>query len=154
MHTLTANTRRDRLPLDTTTTFVGAAGQTTLTTERIDTRGYQGLVIQITFGAITSGGAQSIKARQSSDDAATDAYSDIAGTAQTVPDTGDNKIFEIEIWKPGKRYVDAQILRATQDSVVDDMRYILHSPVHAEPATQGAMIGGTERFQTPAEGTA
>lgn len=153
MHNLTAVTKRIRLPLDTTTTYVGAAGTTTLTTEGVDTRGYQGVLLRVGFGTITAGAATSIKAAQSTDDASTDAYSDILGSSQTVADDDDNQVFEIEIWKPGKRWVELIVLRATQNAVVDFMEAWLYGPHHAEP-TQTAIIGGTERHVTPAEGTA
>ena len=150
---LSKNTKRIRLPLDTTTTYVGSAGTTALTTEGIDTLGYRGALLRIAFGAIVSGAATSIKAQQSDDDGATDGYSDIAGTSQTVADTDDNKVFEIDIWRPGKRYLCAVISRATQNATVDYMEVILYHPAEAE-VTQTSIIGGTEVFNTPAEGTA
>jgi len=153
MHNLTAVTKRIRLPLDTTTTYVGTADTTTLTTEGVDTSGYQGLLLRVGFGAVVNGTATTIKAAQSSDDAATDAYSDIAGTSQTILDADDNKVREIEIWKPGKRWVNLIITRATQNVTVDFMEAWLFGPLHAEPA-QTAIIAGTERFNSPAEGTA
>lgn len=153
MHNLSSNTKRIRLPLDTTTTYLGVAGTTNLLSEGIDTLGYQGALLRVAFGVITSGAATSIKAQQSDDDGSSDGYSDIAGTAQTVADTDDNKVFEIEIWKPGKRYLTLAILRATQNAVVDYMEVILFAPVQAA-VTQTSLIGGTEQFNTPAEGTA
>jgi hypothetical protein len=153
VHSLSENTKRVRLPLDTTTTYVGAAGQTNLLTEGIDTLGFDSALLRVGFGAIVAGAAVSINAQQSDDDGASDGYSDIAGTSQTVADTDDNKVFEIEIHKPGKRYLAIEILRATQNVTVDWMEAILYNPTQM-PVTQTSIIGGVEKFNTPAEGTA
>lgn len=153
MHTLTKNVSSNRLPLDTTTTYVGAAGTTDLITEGVDTRGYHGVRFKIGFGAITSGAVTSVKAQQSSDDAATDAYSDIAGSSVTVADTDDNKEVIIEIYNPQKRYACAFIDRGTQNAVVDYMLVELFNPDVA-PVSQGSMVLTPVLLNAPAEGTA
>jgi hypothetical protein len=142
-----------RLPLDTTTTYTGTAGTTTLTTEGVDTLGFTGACFLIGFGTITSGAVTSIKAAQSDDNGVADGYSDLAGTAQTVADTDDNKVFMIDIYKPQKRYLEALIVRATQNAVVDFMICVLYNAVQA-PVTQDTTVGGLETFNSPAEGTA
>lgn len=153
MHSLSQNTKRIRLPLDGTTTYTGTAGTSDLTSEGIDTLGFQSALLRVAFGTITSGAVTSIKAQQSDDDGASDAYSDLAGTAQSVADTDDNKVFEIEIHRPLKRYLTLIVDRGTQNAVVDYMEVILYNPVHAA-VTQSSIIGGTEQFNSPAEGTA
>lgn len=153
MHNLSTATKRIRLPLDTTTTYVGSAGTTDLTSEGVDMAGFEAVLLRVAFGAITSSAVTSIKAAQSSDDGSTDAYSDIAGSAVTVADTDDNKVFEIDLYRPGKRYVEIIIDRGTANAVVDYMEAILYRPIHAPP-TQTSLIGGTDVLNTPAEGTA
>ncbi len=153
MHTLSSHIRPQRIPLNGTSTYVGAAGQTTLTSEGIDTRDFESCLVRVAFGAIVGGAATSIKLQQSDDDGSTDGYSDIAGTAQTVADTDDNKIFQIDVHKPGKRWLTLIVLRATQDSTVDFIEAIAYNPLNAAPAAH-ATVGGTETFNTPAEGTA
>lgn len=153
MHNLSTATKRIRLPLDTTTTYVGAAGTTTLTSEGVDTAGFEAVLLRVAFGAIVTNAVTSIKAAQSSDDGSTDAYSDILGSSITVADDDDNQVFEIDLYRPGKRYVEVIVSRATQNATVDYMEAILYRPIH-QPPTQTAIIGGVEISNTPAEGTA
>lgn len=152
MHNLSKVTKRLRLKVDGTN-YTGSAGTSDLTSEKIDMLGYESVLIRIGFGTITAGAVTSIKCQQSSDDAAADTYDDLAGTAQTVADTDDNKVFEIEIHKPAKRYLKHFLDRGTQNAVVDFLEAFLYNPVKAPP-TQDSTVGGTETFVTPAEGTA
>lgn len=153
MHNLSTGTKRIRLPLDTTTTYVGAAGTTTLTSEGVDMTGYEAVLLRVAFGAITTGAVTSIKAAQSSDDGVADGYSDLLGSAITVADTDDNKTFGIDLYRPGKRWVEVIISRATQNAVVDYIEAILYRPIH-QPTTQTAIVGGTEITNSPGEGQA
>lgn len=153
MHNLSDVTKRVRLPADGTSNYTASAATTDVTSEGVDTLGFESVLLRVAFGAITSGAVTSIKAQQSDDDGATDGYSDIEGTAQSVADDDDNQVFEIEIHRPTKRYVCLVIDRGTQNAVVDFMEAILYRPIHA-PVTQAAIVGGTERFNSPAEGTA
>lgn len=130
-----------------------AAGTTDQTSSAIDTLGFAGVRVLVAFGAITGGAVTSIYLQQSSDDAATDAYSDIAGTSQTVADTDDNKVFISEVWKPGKRYLKCVVDRGTQNAVIDGVWAELYGAAN-EVATQDTTVGGFEHFNTPAEGTA
>lgn len=153
MHNLSNKVLIKRLALDGTTTYTGVAGTTALTTEGIDTRGYEGVMLKVAFGTITSGAVTSIKAQQSSDDGATDGYSDLEGTSQTVADTDDGKVFIIDIHRPTKRYIDLVISRGTQNAVVDYMEVVLYNPFQI-PVTADATVGGIERHVSPNEGTA
>jgi hypothetical protein len=153
MHNLIKNTKTIRLPLDTTTTYVGTAGTTDLTTEGVDTLGYENVVFKVAFGAITSGAVTSVKLQQSSDDAATDAYSDIAGSAQTVADDDDNQIVMIEVHRPLKRYLCAVVDRGTQNAVVDYMEAILFNGAQV-PITADTLVCSQEVLISPAEGSA
>jgi hypothetical protein len=154
-HNLTQATKRLRIVPDGTaaTTWLLAAGTSDKSSGTIDTLGYQSVLIRYGMGIITSGAVTSIKLQQSSDDGSSDGYSDVAGTNQTIADTDDNKVFEIEVHKPGKRYLQVALDRGTQNAVVDFVEAILYNPVYA-PSTQDTTVGGTETFVSPAEGTA
>jgi hypothetical protein len=155
IHNLTSHTKRLRIVPDGTaaTTWILAAGTSAKNSGAIDTRGYSSVLIRYAMGTITSGAVTSIKAQQSDDDAATDDYTDVAGTSQTIADTDDNKVFEIEIHRPQKRYLRVALSRGTQNAVVDYVEAILYNPRFSAP-TQDTTVGGTETFNTPAEGTA
>ncbi len=153
MHNLSSVVLTKRLPLDGTTTYVGSAGTSDLTTEAVDTRGYSGVRFKVAFGAITSGAVTSVKLQQSSDDASTDAYSDIADSGVTVADDDDNQVAIIDVYKPAKRYLCAVIDRGTQNAVVDYMEVELYNPDSAA-VTQDATVVEAVVLNTPAEGTA
>lgn len=151
-HTLTHNTLRQRMKPDGTN-FNGASGTTTLTSDALDTRGWEGVFLQIGFGAIAGSSATTIKVQHSSDDGVLDAYADIAGTSQAMLDTDDFKVFEVNIYRPLKRYLKVITTRATAASTVDFLMAMLYRGTNL-PATQGATVGGTENFNSPAAGTA
>lgn len=133
------------------TNYSAAAGTTDLTSEAIDTAGYDNITLLIDFGAITSGAVTSIKVSQC--DTSGGSYADLEGSAQTVADTDDDKVFVVNIDRPRERFLKTFIDRGTQNAVVDGVIAIMGSG-RKQPVTQGAMVGGPERFSSPAEGTA
>ena len=131
----------------------GAAASTDLTSDAVDTRGYDGCMLVCCFGAITAGAVTGVRAQQSSDDGSADAYADILGTAQVVADDDDNQLVIIDIYRPKERYLKLVVDRATQNAVVAYAMAIKYR-AGAEPVTQGATVVGVERFNQPSEGTA
>src|SRR5688572_19765776 len=83
----------------------GAAAATAVTGAALDTAGFEGGCCVVLFGPIVANAVTSIKLQQSSDDAAADDYSDVAGTSQTVSDASDNTVFCIDFARVTKRYV-------------------------------------------------
>src|SRR6185436_18295785 len=81
-------------------------GTTTITTDTIDTQGYDGVMI---FGSIATVDAGNYaKARQGSASNMSDG-ADLEGT-KLVPGT-DGNTFCIDIERPRERYVDVQVVR-------------------------------------------
>jgi len=108
----------------------------------------------VPFGAITSGGVQSIEVHQSDDDGVADAYSALLGSNVVVADDDDNKVAVVEIVKPTKRYLKCVVNRATQNSAIDGILAIL-TGLKNYPVTQGAtVVAASESHASPAEGTA
>lgn len=132
------------------TVTAGAAAQTAITSSAVDTAGYEGVLFLVGFGAITAGGAQSIKVQQSSDDGGSDDYSDIEGTNQTVADDADNTSFRVDIHRPTKRYLKLIVSRATQNSTVGAIYALKYGARNRPVASQ--LTG--EAFTAPIEGTA
>lgn len=115
--------------------------------------GFDSVIFLYWFGPITSGAVTSVKAQQSSDDAAADDYTDLAGSAQIVADTKSGKIFMLEIARPEKAYVRPYIDRGTQNAVINGILAIqFHS--RSRPAIQSTDIAGSVILVTPPEGTA
>ena len=129
----------------------GVAGTTDINGVTLDMQGFESVLMLVTFGVITGSAVTSIKAQQDTDSAMGTAQ-DLAGTAQTIADTDDEKTFYIEIVKPQERYVRLVVDRGTQNAVVASATYIQHRARKA-PTTHGTNVSG-ETHISPAEGTA
>lgn len=129
----------------------GAAGTTDISGATLDMQGYEGVLIAVTMGAITGGAVTSIKAQQGAAANMSDA-ADLAGTAQTIADTDDDKTFYIDLYRPTERYVRVFVDRGTQNAVVASATYIQYG-ARVVPVTHGANVSG-ELHISPAEGTA
>ncbi|HXG36528.1 MAG TPA: hypothetical protein VNL15_06140 [Dehalococcoidia bacterium] len=140
-----------RLKVDGTN-YTGAAGTTDLTSEAVDTQGYEGVRFICGFGAIVSGAVTSVKARQGAQSDMSDG-ADLAGTAQTVADTDDNKIVITEIYRPQERYLDHIVDRGTQNATVDFLIVELFNP-REMPIAQHSTVLGHEVHNSPSEGSA
>ena len=124
-----------------------ATGTTTLTTSTIDTSGFSGVMI---FGKIASVNAGNYaKARQGAASNMSDG-ADLAGSKIVPGNDGDS--FLIDIQRPTKRYVDAQIVRGGLTTITGDVYALLYGP-RKSPTTQGSTISA-ELNISPAEGTA
>lgn len=115
----------------------------------IDTKGYAGVLILVHFATIAAGAVTSIKAQQGAAADLSDA-ADLAGTAQSIADDDDDKVFWIDL-KASERYVrvvvDKDATNATAESAVAVLygAYGVDLPI---ADTDG------ETHSEPAEGTA
>lgn len=143
-------------PCQIVTTTAGAAGAADITSSAVDMAGYEGCLFLVAFGAIVTNGVQSIKLQQSDDDGASDGYSDLLDTSQTVADDKDNTSFVIDVKRPQKRYLKLIVSRATQNSTVGVVYAIPYGKKFkgGSLASSGTAISGAERFNFGAEGTA
>ncbi len=128
-----------------------AAGQTTINSDSVDTKAYDGCQFTVAFGAITSGAVTSIKLQGSSDDST---WNDLAGTSQTVADTDDNKLFIVDTVLPTYRYQRCVVSRSTQDSVVDSIIATQYAAIDHPATHDTTTVGGSEYHATPVSGTA
>ena len=130
----------------------GAAGTSDINGVTLDMSGWDGVLMLCTFGAITSGAVTSIKAQQDTASGMGTA-ADLAGTAQTIGDTDDEKTFYIDLYRPAERYVRLVVDRGTQNAVVSDAIYIQYKGTSLPVASHGSNVSG-ETWISPAEGTA
>lgn len=133
------------------TVTAGAAGTTDINGTTLDTANFEGVMIEVTMGAIVSGAVTSIKVQQGDASNLSDA-ADLEGTAITVADDDDNETFLIDIFKPRKRYVRVVVDRGTQNATVAAASYIQYGP-RTLPTSQGTAVT-LESHVSPAEGTA
>lgn len=131
----------------------GAAGTSDINGVGLDMSGFEGVLVAVRMGAITSGAVTSVKLQESSDDGSTDTYSDMEGTAQTVADTDDEDLFVIGYHKPRKRYLRLVVDRGTQNAVVSDATYYQYGARTLPVASHGSDVHA-ESHVSPAEGTA
>lgn len=132
----------------------GAAGTTDIEGVTLDMQGFEGVLMLVTFGAITGSAVTSIKAQQDTDSAMGTA-ADLLGTAQTIADDDDDQTFYIDVFRPTERYVRLVVERGTQNAVVASALYIQYGEASARkaPVTHGTNVSG-ELHVSPAEGTA
>ena len=89
-----------------------AAGTGTTTSDAIDMEGFEGVLILCDIGTANAGNY--LKAQQSSDDAAADAYADLEGTK--VVATNDGEICALDVYRPGERYVKGLLVRGASST--------------------------------------
>lgn len=129
----------------------GVAGTTDITGAILDMSGFEGVLMQVTMGALTASAVTSIKAQQGDEADLSDA-ADLEDTAQTIADSDDDKVFYIDLYRPQKRYVRLYVDRGTANAVVASAEYFQYGP-RSIPVTHGANVSG-ETWASPEEGTA
>ena len=128
----------------------GVAAATNITGETVDTDGFEKVTFIVQFGAIVTGAVTSIKVQRGNASNLSDA-ADIEGSAQTVADNADGKVFYVDILRPRERYVRLIVSRATQNAALSAI-CILHG-ARNKPPTQPADVSG-EVIKDANEGTA
>lgn len=135
------------------TPTAGAAGTTDINGTILDMAGWEGVLMEVTFGAITASAVTNVHAEQDSSSSMTSA-ADLAGTGQTVADTDDGDIFLIDLYRPLERYVRVVVDRGTANAVVAGATYIQYGGANAKlPPSNGSTVNA-EQHSSPAEGTA
>lgn len=119
----------------------GAAGTSDINGDAVDMRDFDGCLIHVTFGAITSTAVTSIHV-EGSDDGST-GWTDLTGTNQTVADDDDNQIFEVVLVDPAYAYVRVVVDRGTANAVVASAVATCFHP-HTAPISTHADVGGSE----------
>ena len=140
-----------RLKVDGTN-YTGSANTTDLTSEAVDTAGFEGARFICGFGAITSTAVTSTKVQQC--DTSGGSYADLEGTAITVADDDDNQVTITEIHRPRERYLKHVVDRGTANAVVDFLVVELYGCKSQPVADDSATVVSREVHISPAEGTA
>lgn len=100
-----------------------AAGTTAIECDTVDLQDYDGVMFVTTVGAITSGGAQSVKVQEGDTSTPAD---DVTGLAITIADDDDGQSFVLDFKKGLKRYARLYISRASQNSAFGEVYAILY----------------------------
>lgn len=134
--------------LDFASSYTTAA-TTTINGTGYDCSNYEGIIFYTRVGTAATG--NTLVAQASSDDASTDAYSDLEGTSVGVG-ASDEQIW-LEIKRPVKKWVRPTLLRGTSTTAdpIIAIRYGARS-LPVDNTTAGTIHG--EAHISPAEGTA
>ncbi len=151
MHYLSTATKRVRLKVNGTAYQMAAGTTDTLTSDVLDTLGYDGVLFRVGFGAIAATGTATFKVQQC--DTSGGSYADLTGTSSAATGTSDDLVIECEIVRPQERYLKTVITRATDNAAIDFVEAILFNPTR-QAVDLDATILRIERFNTPIEGTA
>lgn len=123
-----------------------ASGTTAVTTDVIDTLGFQGVMF---FGSIATKDAGNYATAQQGTKADGSDAADLADTKVTPATNGHS--FLIDVYRPQERYVDVVITRG-QATATGDVYAVLYGPTKM-PTAHGSTILA-ETHASPAEGTA
>jgi len=135
------------------TTTLGAAASTAITSSAVDTQGFNECTFIVPIGTIVTNAVTSMKLQQSNDSGGSpDDFSDIIGSSQTIADGDDDKLFYATVVRPQKRYLKCVVSRATQNATIGGIIAVLRG-ARSLPVTQGTNVAG-EQFIYVAEGTA
>ena len=130
-----------------------AAGLTNINGDSVDMTDFESVTFVAAFGAIVATAVTGLKAQQSSDDGAADAFADILGTAIAIADTDDNKILVLQIRHPTERWVRPVVTRGTANAIIDGVIAIIGEPARP-PVTQPADVAASEIHSGAKEGAA
>lgn len=120
-----------------------AAGTTDVNGDIIDAQNVNGgLDFGIHMGTITSTAVTSVKIQHGNAADGSD-MTDIPDASLNIPDSASNKLFEIEIVNPVKRYHRMVIDRGTANAVVNGGHVRLHG-TRTKPRALHSSVGGSK----------
>jgi len=122
------------------------AATTAVTTDVIDTAGFEGVAF---FGTIATQAAGNFVRVQQDAVVGMGGAADLEGTKLITSTNGD--AFLVDIYRPRERFVQAVVARGTS-TVLGEIYALLYGP-RTEPVTHGSTVD-SEYFVSPAEGTA
>lgn len=117
----------------------GVAAATPVNGQVVDMDGYRNVAVMVTFGTIVTGAVTSIKMQQS----AVVEFSnpeDLAGSAVTVADDDDNKVYIIEVERPTKRFLRVVVGRGTQNAAVSAIYVLSNGRKRPATAPSGSVV--------------
>lgn len=129
-----------------------AAGQTTLTTDVVDTQGFDSVAFVVYLGDVTDTSVLTLTAKTNT------ANSTSSPTPTTLSQTvtftadatsADSKLLILDLHKPRDRYVFATLARGTANAVVNGILAVLYN-AHQCPVTQSTDVIASEWENDPA----
>ncbi len=128
-----------------------AAGTSAVNSASINMAGFDSVMFITEFGAITSGGVQSVNIATSSNNSD---WNDLLATSITVADDDGDKITVHDIVKPLEQYLRVEVAKATQNSVVEGILAIQYNARKKPADDDSSTVVDSETHVSPIEGTA
>lgn len=119
------------------TPTAGAAGQTDIEGATLDMANFLGFMVEVTFGAITSGAVTGLTIEQSDNSNMSSAETVYS---RTIADDDDGEVHVVDVFKPNKRYCRVHIDRGTQNAVVAGATYYQYGPRVSPVASHGSAV--------------
>lgn len=126
-----------------------AAGQATTTTTRVDTQGYEGCTFIFGIGTIAGAGTVVCTVRQDTVTGMGSAAA-LSGASVAYAAADASKLCAIDIYKPLERYLDAQIVTAVGNGVIDLVIAVLYKG-EKSPITQSTTVQEVVTLASPSE---
>lgn len=125
-----------------------AAGQSTLTTDTVDTAGWTGVVFVAALGDVTAASALDFAAEHSDESNAN--FAELAGALTHTADgtNADDKLLILDVVRAEKRYVRATLGRGDANAVVSGIYAIKYGPKET-PVAQGETVLGSATLANP-----
>lgn len=122
-----------------------AAGTSDVTTDAVDTRGYDGARFIWLLGDVTNAATLQAVLYNDSNSDASGGTAEVTGTAITAGATDyDNKLLIVDAYRPNQRYVYSVLDRGAQNAVVDGCICELYR-VRTAGITQDSTVGDTAK---------
>ena len=118
------------------------AGTSTLTTDVLDMTGYEGVMFVVLTGDVTDTSVLTltVKANSANSTSSPTPITQKASDAFTAnATTADSKVIFVDVYKPGLRYVFAELTRATANAVIGGIIAIQYGS-RSKPTTQDATV--------------
>lgn len=102
----------------------------------------QGALFTVQLGTVAAGGTGTIQLQSSEDNGVTDAYANIAATAQAFTSTNSGHAFVLDLSRPQKRYHQVAITRGgTGDTTIQSVTAFKYH-VGVAPESPGTNVDG------------
>lgn len=137
--------------IDRVMTAQAASTSDTLSSDIVDTAGYDGVTFLFTLGDVANTAALTFRLQQNTANS-TSGMATLVGAISVTAGASDydNKVIVMEVYRPQERYLRAQIVRATANAAVDSVTAILWKGRNA-PITQNSDVVQTDFRASPAE---
>lgn len=130
-----------------------SAATGTVTSDVLDTAGYDSVLFLTKLGTLTANTVVTAKLQQGAESDMSDA-ADLLGTSIAPDDDDDNKLVIHDINRPQERYLRVVVARGTANAVIENITAVLYNTRTGPVSQSTSYVADSEFHLSPAEGTA